>query len=214
MIETNLNLFDCIVIGIMALSCIFAFFRGLVREILSLIAWIAAGVVTVYYYPTVGAKMQAHFKDPLVAASAGAIALYIGALMGFAIINMIIIKTIKQGGETGMLDNMMGLVFGGLRGAFIISLGFFMMTLAMPDPDNYPKWLKSSVTRPYVEKGAVMLAKAAPDYLRKLSAIEKKAEDHARDYRDSSDDDYREESPAAGYSRDTERQLDRVIESQ
>ena len=34
MIETHLNVFDAGVIGIMALSCLFAFFRGFVREVL------------------------------------------------------------------------------------------------------------------------------------------------------------------------------------
>ena len=42
MIETHLNLFDATVLGILALSCLFAFFRGFVREILSLGAWIGA----------------------------------------------------------------------------------------------------------------------------------------------------------------------------
>ncbi len=210
MIETNLNMFDAAVFGIMGLSCIFAFFRGLVREILSLLAWIGAGIVTIYYYPVVGAKMQGYFKDPVVAAGVGAIALYFAALFGFAIINVLIIKTIKQGGEAGMLDNMMGLAFGALRGAFILSLGFFMISVALPDPDTYPKWLKESTTRPYVEKGAIMLAKAAPEYLSKISSLQKRAQDSVPYIEEQSEPIHEN----TGYSRDATRQLDRVIENQ
>ena len=58
MIETHLNILDASVIGIMVLSCLFAFFRGLVREVLSLSAWVGAGIVTLYYFPAVAEKLH------------------------------------------------------------------------------------------------------------------------------------------------------------
>ena len=42
MIETQLSIFDAVVLGILVVCCLFAFFRGFVREILSLGAWIGA----------------------------------------------------------------------------------------------------------------------------------------------------------------------------
>ncbi len=62
MIETHLNIFDAAVLGIMALSCLFAFYRGFVREVLSLGAWIGAGIITIYYFPQVAEKLQPHFQ--------------------------------------------------------------------------------------------------------------------------------------------------------
>lgn len=204
MIDTHLNIFDSVVIGIMLLSCLFAFFRGLVREILSLVGWIGAGIITVNYFHPVAEAMQAHFKSPTMAAGVAAIGLYIVALMGFAIINMVIVKTIKQGGESGMLDNMLGLVFGAARGAFIISLGFFLITTVVPK-DEYPDWIKESVTHPYAEKGAILLTRLAPESLNEISSLQKKAqEDFAS----------RKKDQGTGYSRDSSRQLDRMIDSE
>jgi uncharacterized membrane protein required for colicin V production len=90
----------------------------------------------------------------------------------------VIIKTIKQGGETGMLDNMLGLLFGAFRGAFIISLAFFMITLVVAK-DEYPDWIKESVTHPYAEKGALILTRIAPERMAELSGLHKKAKEEA-----------------------------------
>jgi uncharacterized membrane protein required for colicin V production len=144
-----------------------------------------------------------HFKSETMAAGAAVIGLYIAALFAFSIVNWMIIKVIKQGGEAGMLDNLLGLGFGALRGAFIVSLGFFLLTIVMPeDEDAMPKWLKESATRPYVAKSTAILVSAAPEYLQDISSLQKKAQDYAEEYK----------SAAPDSAVKTEREFDRMIE--
>ena len=206
MIETHLNIFDCVVIGIMVLSCLFAFFRGLVKEILSLVGWIGAGVITLAYYAPIAEKLQDHVRPASLAHGVAAIGLYIVALMGFALINMVILKTIRQGAEGGMLDNMLGLIFGALRGAFIISLGFFLITTMIPQ-DEYPDWIKESITHTYAEKGAIVLASLAPESLREISSLQKEATQRIRERQQQQEED-------SGYNRDSANQLDRLSVSE
>ncbi len=227
MLETHLNIFDAGVIGVMALSCLFAFFRGFIREVLSLGAWIGAAIITIYYFPEVSAKLQPHFKSQVGATGVGTLIIYTVALIGFSIINSIILKYVRSGTEVGMLDNGMGFIFGAARGALIVSLGYFLMTIAIPAEKEYPDWLKKSVTRPYAEMGAIKLAKVAPDYLREISTLEKKAVAEMADAKKTSDSahsdgdaphqaDIIDKSGAdknAGYSRTSENQLDRLIGS-
>ncbi len=182
MVDAQLNYFDMAVIGIMLLSCIFAFFRGFVKEILSLIAWIGAAYITVRFFPSLSEKLQPHFAKPLMAAICATTILYIGSLIGFAIFNRIIIKILKSGSEIGWLDNLLGLAFGALRGAFIVSLSYLMISVVIKD-DNRPEWLEKAVTRPYAEKGALMLTKIAPTYIDELSNLEKKAKNKMQDSR-------------------------------
>ena len=189
MIETHLNVFDAIVLAIIGFSCLFAFFRGLVREILSLVAWIGAAFVTMHYFNPAMEFTKEHFKSEAMAAGAAVIGLYIAALFAFSIVNWMLIKVIKQGGEAGMLDNMLGLGFGALRGAFIVSLGFFMLTLVMPkDEDDMPKWLKESATRPYVAQGSAILVSAAPEYLKDVSKIQERAKAYAEEKAEATED--------------------------
>lgn len=222
MIETQLNLFDAAVIGIMLLSCLFAFFRGFVREVLSLGAWIGAAIITIYYFPDMARILKPHFKSAMGAAGVGTLIIYSTSLIGFSIINAIILKYVKSGNEVGMLDNLMGLMFGAARGALIVSLGYFLMTIALPEKE-YPQWLVESVTKPYAERGAITLAKVAPEYLREISTLQQKAAKEMRQARQKGpdieieDDKYGEDlhkgDEDTGYRRSTARQLDRLLDS-
>ncbi len=218
---SQLNNFDLVVIGVIAISCLLAFFRGLVREILSLVAWIGAGIVTIYYFPEARQALEPHFRSTAVAAGAAAVGIYLAALFGFAMLNMFIMKSIRSGDEPGMLDNMLGLGFGALRGIFIVSLGYFLLTIALAERD-YPEWLKTSVTRPYAEKGALMLARAAPDYLRDLSSLQKatinEIQERQRTLQNQDPNAYNEYPPTGayenvGYDRRSSNQMNRVIDS-
>lgn len=193
MIE-NLNMFDTTIIIIMVLSCLIAFFRGFVREILSLGAWVGAGIVTLHYFKPVAEYLKPHFKNDMVAAGMGSLGLYIVSLMGFSLLTMMLLKLMKSGKDVGMLDNILGLGFGAFRGAFIISLGFFILTIVMKK-DEYPDWLKESVTRTHVEQGATLLASVSPKYLRELSSLHEGADELAEKRKeDPYDDSWLEES--------------------
>lgn len=215
MIDTQLNLFDAAVIGVMLLSCLFAFFRGFVREMLSLGAWIGAALVTVYYFPEISAKLRPHFKSSVGATGVATLALYTGSLIGFSILNAVILKFIRSGKEVGMLDNLLGLAFGAARGALLVSLGYFIMTIAMPEKE-YPAWLTSSLTRPYAEQGAVVLAQAAPEYLREISTLQKKAAAGMQAAKIHDDDaievEEKDNAGDEGYSRSDTSQMDRLIQ--
>lgn len=180
MIDAQLNYFDMAVIGIMLLSSLFAFFRGFVKEILSLLALVGSGMITVYFFKDTAQALQPHFTKAVTAAICATAILYLGSLLVFAIFNRIIIRILKSGSEIGWFDNILGLIFGALRGAFIISLGFAMVAIAIPKTKQ-PQWLEQAKTRPYAEKGAQILANIAPEYLQELSNLQKKAGERARD---------------------------------
>lgn len=173
MIEAHLTYFDMAVIGIMSLSCLFAFFRGFVKEVLSLGAWIGAGIITLYYFRDVAELIKPHVKNEMVAGGLATLSLYVTLLLVFSVFNSLIVRVMKEGSEVGILDNTLGLVFGAFRGAFIISLGYFMM-MTMITEENAPDWLKDAHTRKYAERGAIILGKAAPDYLVELTSLQEK----------------------------------------
>lgn len=170
MIDATFSYFDAAVIAIMLLSCLFAFFRGFVKEILSLGAWIGAGLITIYYFPDVAKMLEPKFKNPIVATGVATLGLYISCLLVFSMINALILRFIKEGSDVGFLDNSLGLIFGAARGAFIVCLGYLLITMVMTE-EEYPPWLKTAVTRGAVEEGAIILVKAAPHYLQELTPL-------------------------------------------
>src|ERR1700761_1041747 len=95
-IHFNMNSFDSIVLGILALSAIIAFFRGFLRELLSFIAWVGAAAFTIYFFPHADDIMRQYIKNPKIAAGAGALATYFTALIMISVINSVILKYAKN----------------------------------------------------------------------------------------------------------------------
>ncbi len=170
MIEAQLNMFDAVVIVVLLLSTILAFFRGFVREILSLGAWVGAAMVTIYAFEPVANSLKDNVSRPLVAYLIAGLGTYIISLLAISLLNALIIRYVKSGSEVGMLDNFLGLLFGILRGGFIISLGYLVLSLII-DEDNPPIWVEQAITRPIAQQGALILASIAPEYLEDISSL-------------------------------------------
>lgn len=178
--QVSMNVFDAIVLGVFALSCVVAFFRGFVREVLSLGAWVGAAFITMYLFPQSTQMAKHYVKSDHLAAGGAALGTYLCALMTLTLINSIIIRYVKSGSEVGIIDNLLGLIFGALRGAFVISLAFLIMSAVVPT-NSPPAWLKTSVTKPFLQKGSEVLAKLAPRYLSNLEEIVKKQKQGGKD---------------------------------
>jgi membrane protein required for colicin V production len=170
MIEAQFNMFDAAVVLVMFLSTLLAFFRGFVREFLSLGAWVGAGLITVYSFDNVVEMLKPHVSKDMIAYLIGGVGTYIVALISISIINMVIIRYVKSGEEVGMFDNFLGMVFGALRGGFIISLGYLVLSLVI-DNENPPAWVTEALTKDYAQDGAIILANIAPGYLEDISSL-------------------------------------------
>ena len=168
--------FDLIVIGVMALSMLLSFFRGLVREVLALISWVGASAFTVYAFPMVAEHIRPYTGSQTVATGIATVGTFVFALLVLSLINAAILRMVKTGSNVGMFDNILGLLFGALRGAFIVSLTYLLLTLVFAK-DHYPNWLEKARTKPYAEAGADILRKAAPEDLGEDSKLGEKLSD-------------------------------------
>lgn len=178
-LHMSVNSFDAFILGVFFLSTIIAFFRGFIRELLSFGAWVGAALITIYFFPHAEQVMHQYVKSEKVAAGAGALIVYFVALIVISIINGIIMRYVKDA-DVGLLDNFLGMIFGALRGAFIVSFAFLVLAVVVPQtPPEAPEWLKTSVTRPYLKIGADMLKDAAPKYMVDMEAFVKKQADHS-----------------------------------
>lgn len=170
MLQATFNIFDAVVMGIIFLSAVLAFFRGFMKEILSLLAWLGAAIITLYAFPTVTEKIEPYVGNEKIAAGFATLGTYIIALLTISIFNSILLKYLKTD-EAGGFDKILGLAFGVLRGAFIVSLGFLLFMLVVPKEENYPLWVKEAKTQPYASQGALLIAEMAPDYLKDMKNL-------------------------------------------
>lgn len=162
-----MNYFDLGVIAIVGLSALLSFYRGLVREILSLGGWMVATIVTLKYLDPATHFMKQEVKSEALAIAVAAIGLFILTLVGITIVTSLIMKFLKPGDKVGLLDNLGGLAFGIARGALIVGIGFIILTKLFTDEKDYPKMVQHALTRPYVEQAAAWVSNLSPEYLEK-----------------------------------------------
>lgn len=191
----NINLFDGVVLVVLFLSALLSFFRGFIREVLSLGAWIGAAMITLFFAKDLAEFLLPYLKTGLAATIFATMGTYFLSLTTISIFNSVLARYIKKGSDVGHLDNLLGLFFGIFKGGLIITLGYFLMTLIWgKDTEKYPEIVKTAYTRPVVEKCTAIFERAMPAYIMKPLTAEQKPEekpliDNAVELKDKSQDE-------------------------
>jgi membrane protein required for colicin V production len=145
-------LVDIIVIAVIALSALFAFIRGFLREILSIGAWVAAGVATWFGLPLLRPFGRQYIEIELIADVATGVVIFVVVLVVASIISHFLTKGVRES-ALGPLDRSLGLLFGIFRGAVIVCL-LLLGADVFYARENRPEWLAQARTLPIVQVGA------------------------------------------------------------
>jgi len=154
------NAVDVIIVAIVLVSGALAFFRGVVREILSIVGWVGAAAVAYYGFNPLRPYVGQLIESPLIADIATGALLFVAALVSISMVSHALSSRVKDS-HLGALDRSLGFVFGVLRGAVIVSIAYLMIAWAVP-PGEQPEWLRGARTLPLVEYGAGIIARAIP----------------------------------------------------
>ncbi len=175
--QLSMNLFDAIVLGVLFLSALISFFRGFIREFLSLLAWVGAAFITLYFVVDVAEYLEPYVKKPMVAAIFATLGTYFVALMTISLLSSIIVRYLKTGEDVGAMDNLLGLFFGVIKGSLIVALGYFLLSVVLgANKEEYPDWVKTAYTLPAVEKGTRIVVAMMPGYLKEITEYAQKEE--------------------------------------
>jgi membrane protein required for colicin V production len=156
-----LNLVDIGVLGVILLSALLAFSRGLVREVLSIGAWVAAALATIYGLPHTRDIARAYITVPLVADAVTGVVIFVATLIVCAAISHLVARNVRASG-LGAIDRSLGLLFGVARGAILVCLAYLAFVWAMPKPEDQPDIVKNAHTLKYVAQGAEILRSLLP----------------------------------------------------
>ncbi len=134
---------------IIVVSTIFAITKGLVREIVSIVALIGGFLLAAFYYQIPGAWFGAFMRSESLAHLAGFLVIFLGCILVGAIISFFINKFVKMA-SLEWADRLLGAVFGFLRGWLVCSI-IVIGLVAFPVKEDL---LARSVLAPYVLAGA------------------------------------------------------------
>ena len=135
---------DYAILAVIGISTLISLIRGFVREAVSLVIWISAFFVASTFYVNL-ASLLTNISDQLLRNAAAISILFITTLILGALVNYIIGQLVSKTGLSGT-DRVLGLAFGALRGALVISALLFFMDAFTPAADTL--WWQSSLLIP------------------------------------------------------------------
>jgi membrane protein required for colicin V production len=157
------NALDLAILGVIAISAIFAFARGFVREVLSIVAWIGAGLTTLYAFNHVYRLVIRFVTTPLLADLIAGAGLFVTSLIVLTILTGYLAR-FAQSSALSPIDRTLGLIFGLARGAVLVSLAYLLVDISLPQSDR-PGWIKQAKSEPFLAQGAELLRSALPEQL-------------------------------------------------
>lgn len=161
--NATFNAFDALVALTLIASGIFAFRRGLVREVMALGTWVLASLFAFSFYPMARPFLEAHIKNTMLADAATAVGLFCIAIIVLVPLGDYLTGLVKTP-TLSSIDRSLGFVFGLVRGFIIMCLIYLGTTFVWPqDQGSQPKWLEQAKTKPALAYGVDLLKSIVPD---------------------------------------------------
>jgi membrane protein required for colicin V production len=162
------NTVDLAVLAVIALSAVFAFARGFVREALSIVAWVGAALITLYGFAYAYGIIAGFVATPLLAELVAGAGLFLISLIGLTILTGFVGRFVHSS-ALSPIDRTLGLIFGVARGAVLVSLAYLVIDISLPQTDR-PAWLRDAKSEPFLAQGADLLRGVLPESLQVKSA--------------------------------------------
>ena len=149
---------DYAVVGVFAVSLVVGVWRGLVREVLSILGWIIAFLAANLLAGPLGTLMPQAIPSPELRVAAAFIAVFVAALVVTTLLGLLVSKIVKAAGLGGV-DRMLGALFGGARGLLIVLAAALLAGLS--SAPRQPFW-RDSASGPFLVQAAQALKPLLP----------------------------------------------------
>ena len=215
-----MNPFDIFIIVLIALSGLFAFARGFVREALSVATWIGASFAALYALPYTRPIAEQWLQKGIMADAAAGLSVFVVVLIVLSLISSAIARRVKAS-SLSAVDRTLGLLFGLARGVILACLVYLGVTWALPEA-NRPVWIKEARTASLLQIGADKIKALVPASVRdRAQSTAAEAQQRVDQARDASNAirALQQPTPAPkpadtgkGYTADQQRDMNRLIQ--
>ena len=149
-----MTVFDYVFLGVLAFSAAIGMWRGLVSEVMALVAWLAALIAAWRYSETAAEVFTGLIVEPLWRQVAGGALVVVGVLLLAALVRYLLRQLLRAAG-LGATDRFFGALFGLARGLAVALVVVLIGGLA--GVSREPWWTKAMFSAPL--EAAVIAAK-------------------------------------------------------
>jgi membrane protein required for colicin V production len=137
---------DYLILGVLAVSMLLGMYRGFVRESIGLLAWLGGLWLAWRYASLVEPFLGGALSEPPLSTWAARTLIVVAVVLLGWLVAGILGYLLRHSGLSMVVDRLLGMVFGLLRGAVVIAA---LVLLAQFAQMNEAKWWKRSVLMPY-----------------------------------------------------------------
>jgi membrane protein required for colicin V production len=155
-----LTYLDAALLAIAFLSGLLAMYRGFAREVLSIISWIAAlgavGYFVLFQKPAAEQLAKSYLSNMDLKQGTTIIQIGMGAIIFLLVLILVHLVTARISdsildSRIGMVDRVLGFIFGAVRGFVLIVIPFMFYEAFSPDPKNQVEWVSRSKSLPLIQ---------------------------------------------------------------
>lgn len=158
-----MTVFDYAVLITVGLSVLLSVIRGLVREVLALLAWVAAFLAAAFFGGKLALLMPAEIPSAELRLLAGFAAVFFVILLLMSLMAMTVSRLVKSAG-LGVEDRILGGIFGLARGLMIVMV--LVLLAGLTGLPKEPAWRNAVLSQP-LETLAVFIKAWMPGDLAK-----------------------------------------------
>jgi len=141
-----MTVFDYAVLAIVVLSVSISVIRGLVREVLALVAWAVGFIAASVFAADIATLLAPEVPDERLRLLAAFVGVFLGVLLAMSLLAMLVSKLVKGAG-LGLEDRVLGGVFGLARGALIVTV--LVLAAGLTALPRQPEWRDAVLSGPF-----------------------------------------------------------------
>ncbi len=169
--------FDLIVVAIVAVAAIGGYLRGLLREVLSLAAWLLVLFAIHNLHDGLTAFIAPYLTSPTIAAL---FAFTLLLLIPYAAMKLIelMVSGIANGSAVRPVDKLLGFGFGAVKGVIMAVLAFSVLAIGYDTiwgASGRPGWITTARSYPFINASSGQLVKLLEERRRVIAEEESEA---------------------------------------
>jgi membrane protein required for colicin V production len=156
---------DYLILGVLAVSLLLGMYRGFVRESIGLLAWLGGLWLAWRYASLVEPFLGGALSEPPIRTWAARTIIVVSVVLLGWLVAGILGYLLRHSSLSVVVDRLLGMLFGLLRGAVVIAALVLLAQFAQMDD---VKWWKRSVLMPYAVEFSTWIEAFAQTGMRML----------------------------------------------
>lgn len=142
-----MSLFDILAVTVLSVSLVFSLFRGLVREVFSLLAYIGGYFLAINFRENFAAIIYRQIPDKTASEIISFVLIFMGGVIAVSMVGKIARSLVRSTRGLTVLDRLLGGVVGVAKGALILIILMFPLKMF---PDLHSNVTKDSFIAPHI----------------------------------------------------------------